>query len=76
MTCREGFRRWLPSDFGEGAGNLGELGGDNGLVRLSVTDQDLGRTALGQQFRARLMELASKGKSECLRSIAVSVCLR
>ena len=64
MPPREGFREWLPEDFGEGPGKLGQVGGDEGLVRLSVSDHDLGRNVMGQDYRARMMELASKGQSE------------
>ncbi|KAL7409844.1 hypothetical protein BDY24DRAFT_444581 [Mrakia frigida] len=57
----DGFRQFLPDDFGEGSGSLGEPGGDDGLVKLSVSDHDLGSRIMGEEFRNRMMGLAERG---------------
>ncbi|KAL7417282.1 hypothetical protein BDY24DRAFT_412029 [Mrakia frigida] len=58
----EGFRQFLPEDFGEGSGDLGDVGGDAGMVRLSASDHDLGGNIMGEEFRTRMMDLGSRGK--------------
>lgn len=63
----EGFRQWLPDDFGEGEGILGEgLESDDGVVRWSGSDHDLGSRIMGDDFRQRMMELSRAGKRELL----------
>jgi len=70
---RDGFRQYLPADFGEGFGSLGEPGGDDGLVKLSVSDHDLGSRIMGEEFRARMMGLAQRGDREfCVLSSTMS----
>lgn len=62
----EGFRQWLPDDFGEGEGFVGEgLESDDGVVRWSGSDHDLGGRIMGDDFRERTMALAESGKCEC-----------
>ncbi|KAL7410810.1 hypothetical protein BDY24DRAFT_398543 [Mrakia frigida] len=58
----EGFRRYLPKDFGEGEGFLGEVGGDGGVVRMSLFDHDLGGRVMGEDFVERMMDLATRGE--------------
>ena len=52
----------MPVNFGEGDGDLGEVGGDRGIVRLSGSDHDLGGKIMGADFRERMMDLASRGE--------------
>lgn len=68
---RGGFRSYLPLDFGEGEGYLGDAGGDEGVVRLSLFDHDLGGNIMGEEFRRVMMDLGSRGecKSDFLPSI-------
>ncbi|KAL7416434.1 hypothetical protein BDY24DRAFT_234134 [Mrakia frigida] len=65
----EGFRRFLPEDFGEGEGFLGEVGGDDGLVRLSLSDHDLGGRIMSEDFRRVMMDLASRGEHVELKEL-------
>ena len=69
----EGFRQWLPDDFGEGKGDLGEVGGDKGLVKMSASDHDLGGKIMGAEFRERMMDLAVRGKCEYERPAAFAI---
>lgn len=60
----EGFRRFLPEDFGEGSGLFGHIDGDRGMVKLSVSDPVLGTRIMGEEFRDRMMDLAKRGRCE------------
>lgn len=54
----------LPENFGEGSGVLGRPDGDEGLVRLSVSDSALGARIMGEEFRSKMMDLAGRGECE------------
>lgn len=49
----EGFRPWLPKDFGEGV---------NGPVRLACSDNDMAQQIANYDVRERLLELLEEGK--------------
>ncbi|KAL7410802.1 hypothetical protein BDY24DRAFT_168274 [Mrakia frigida] len=58
----DGFRQYLPDDFGEGLRSLGlDVDGDEGLVKLSVSGHELGARIMGEEFRSRMMGLAERG---------------
>lgn len=61
----EGFRHWLPDDFGEGEGLLGVPGGnDDGVVIWSGSDHDLGANVMSDEFREEMTRLTERGSRQ------------